>query len=497
MFEQEADQPRQLTDVVSIALIGINILVYVAMVVKGVPALNPGPQDILKWGGDFAPMTLHGQWWRLFTSCFVHFGIIHIGMNMFILLQIGPFVERLYGSARFLFLYLAAGVAGALVSLYVHPIAVGAGASGAIFGLYGGLLAFLLIERSVVDPAAAKPLIKSAVIFLGYNLVYGLARPETDLSAHIGGLLGGFLIGCCLVPHREGGPWRAPFAAAALGVIVVLGLGLSALVHAASGNKEESQIYSQLLSGDSVALGVGGKLIYTGKATKEEAGKVAEVLNAAGFRSKTGVVAFFDKGAQGATLSIEVGKTEEQLEKIFPITAKKAKEHPEALTPEEVSTMTPWNDPETAKDFTVLGVRVRSALNGVPLRVALMTTDGKVQRTLPIDWNMKVLAGDDMVWFAGAATAQQAQALGEALQEKGFLHARRSIILLKKGDQGTEITLLLRHNPAEKADTPAAQQLVRALQMVMRSVAGTVGGTPITLHLADANMVVYQTVEVR
>jgi rhomboid protease GluP len=169
------------------------------MVATGISFTQPSPQDVFNWGGDFAPATLGAhQYWRLFTSTFLHFGIIHIGFNMYVLYQIGPFIQTTFGRARYLLIYLIAGIFGSVVSVYVHPQAVGAGASGAIFGLYGGLFAFLLLNRRTLNPTATKSIAKSAGIFVLYNVVYGTISRTTDLSAHIGGLLAGFLAGAAL-----------------------------------------------------------------------------------------------------------------------------------------------------------------------------------------------------------------------------------------------------------------------------------------------------------
>ena len=185
---------------ITIALIALNTLVFLAMVASGVSLTQPTTRDILLWGGDFGPATLGAhQYWRLLTSCFLHFGIIHIGMNMYVLYLIGPFIETVFGRSRYLLIYFIAGLAGSLVSVSVHPLAVGAGASGAIFGLYGAVFGFLLIRRRSLNPAAVTSITRSAGIFVLYNVVYGSISGTTDLSAHLGGLLAGFLAGMLLV----------------------------------------------------------------------------------------------------------------------------------------------------------------------------------------------------------------------------------------------------------------------------------------------------------
>jgi len=180
-------------------LIAMNAVVFLAGVVSGVSPLEPTIDSLIRWGADYGPSTIaHGEWWRLFTCMFLHIGIIHIAFNMFVLWQIGPFVERLLGNMGFLIVYLVSGLAGAFVSLAWNPYVVSAGASGAIFGLYGALLGFLSIRRDSIPSEVLAPLTKSALVFLAYNLVYGLLRTGTDLAAHAGGLAAGFLCGLIL-----------------------------------------------------------------------------------------------------------------------------------------------------------------------------------------------------------------------------------------------------------------------------------------------------------
>ena len=190
--------------VITSTIIGLNILVFLAMLLSGLPLVDPTAEQVLRWGANFGPLTESGQWWRLLTACFLHFGIIHIGFNMYVLYQAGFFTERLFGGVRYLTLYLMAGVGGNLIGLLLHPNVVAAGASGAIFGVYGGLLAYLLRYRGVINRQAAQAVSRSVFIFLGYNLFFGLADRHTDLTAHIGGLVTGFLVGIVLAPAPAG-----------------------------------------------------------------------------------------------------------------------------------------------------------------------------------------------------------------------------------------------------------------------------------------------------
>jgi len=180
-------------------IIAANVAVFVLMVLTGPGAFfEPSPQQMIRFGAGFGPYTTHGQPWRLFTEMFVHFGIIHIGMNMFVLWQGGPFVERLFGNFPYLVIYLFSGLFGSVLSLYAHPDSLAAGASGAVFGVYGALLGFLAIQRGTVPQAVLKSLSKSVGLFVVYNIALGLALKQVDMYAHGGGLVGGFLLGALL-----------------------------------------------------------------------------------------------------------------------------------------------------------------------------------------------------------------------------------------------------------------------------------------------------------
>lgn len=180
-------------------LIGINVLVFIVMAVSGVHIFEPDNESLLNWGANFRPLTLDGEWWRVFTSCFLHIGIIHLLFNMYALLYIGTLLEPFLGKTRFLAAYIIAGVAASVTSLWWHELTISAGASGAIFGLYGVFIA--LLTSDLIEKSTKKELITSMGIFVGYNLLYGL-RPGSgvDNAAHIGGLLSGIIIGLVFVP---------------------------------------------------------------------------------------------------------------------------------------------------------------------------------------------------------------------------------------------------------------------------------------------------------
>lgn len=120
---------------VTSAIVGINALVFLAMTFSGVSPAMPQSQDLIRWGAEFGPATLTTQPWRLLTSNYVHIGIIHIALNMWCLWNLGSLSERIFDRWTYFLTYTACGLAGSIVSLWFHPVGVGAGASGAIFGI--------------------------------------------------------------------------------------------------------------------------------------------------------------------------------------------------------------------------------------------------------------------------------------------------------------------------------------------------------------------------
>ena len=125
---------------------------------------------------------------------FVHGGLIHLVVNMWSLLVIGPLVERIYGHLAFAVLYLAAGIGGAIASAAVPPMRVSVGASGAICGILGGLLAFLIVHRRTIPPTVLRQLRKNVLAVVVFMAVLGVVVPNIDQAAHLGGLATGFAV---------------------------------------------------------------------------------------------------------------------------------------------------------------------------------------------------------------------------------------------------------------------------------------------------------------
>jgi len=183
---------------VTIALIAANALVFAAMVLSGVSAFDPTPAQAVKFGADFGPLTLNGQWWRLLSSMFVHFGIIHIGLNMWCLWNLGRAAERLLGRLPYLLAYFVSGIFGSIASVYWHPRSAGAGASGAIFGLAGVLVSFVYLKKTPAHLQINSKMLSSLGTFIAYNLIFGAAIPGISNAAHLGGLVMGFAVGALL-----------------------------------------------------------------------------------------------------------------------------------------------------------------------------------------------------------------------------------------------------------------------------------------------------------
>jgi len=174
-------------------LIGINVAVYVAELIQGggVYGVN---STIYAKGVLWAPFIADGDYWRLITAAFLHYGPIHLGFNMFFLYWIGTPVEQYLGRGRFLAVYLVSGLAGSAGALVLSPTSVTVGASGAIFGILG---AALVLERQ-----GSYVLGGSAMGLIVINLALSFVLAGISIGGHIGGLIGG--AACMLVLSRFG-----------------------------------------------------------------------------------------------------------------------------------------------------------------------------------------------------------------------------------------------------------------------------------------------------
>jgi membrane associated rhomboid family serine protease/Tfp pilus assembly protein PilF len=197
---------ESLSMIVTKTFFGINVAVFAAMLLAGVSPTDPTSRELIRWGANFPPLTMGGQWWRMLSCVFVHIGLLHIAFNMWCLWDLGGLAESLYGHWTFAAVYLITGVAGSAASMAWHPVGVSAGASGAIFGIAGALIASFYLGEFSLPRFAVMGTLRSVVIFAGYNLVFGAISNRTDNSAHLGGLVAGLLLGALialLAPQRD------------------------------------------------------------------------------------------------------------------------------------------------------------------------------------------------------------------------------------------------------------------------------------------------------
>jgi membrane associated rhomboid family serine protease/Flp pilus assembly protein TadD len=200
-------------------IFGINVAVFIGMLLSGVSPTSPTSANLLAWGANYGPYTLTGDWWRLLTSCFVHIGIIHIALNMWCLWSLGGLAERLYGRATFACVYLLCGISGSIVSVLWHRIpTISAGASGAIFGVAGAVIASMKLGE-FASGTMPPGVMQSLLAFVGYNVVFGAISGVTDNGCHIGGLLAGAALGA-LIAKVAPEPRMMP----RLGVLVLVGV---------------------------------------------------------------------------------------------------------------------------------------------------------------------------------------------------------------------------------------------------------------------------------
>lgn len=213
-------------------IFGINVAVFLGMALAGSTIMDFSIQETIQWGANAGAYTLSGEWWRLLTCVFVHGGIIHIAFNMWCLWNLGALCESLYGRWTYAAIYLICGVGASLASVAWHPNGASVGASGAIFGLAGALIAAFKLGEFSVPRAALSGTLRSLAMFVFYNLIFGAVIGTTDNAAHIGGLITGLILGALIAliaPQQDHAPRRA---AVFLVVTLALAGGAIELAHA-------------------------------------------------------------------------------------------------------------------------------------------------------------------------------------------------------------------------------------------------------------------------
>lgn len=186
---------------VTVLLILINTLIFLVVEFTGG---SENGQHMLEYGAAYAPLILEqGQWYRMFSSMFLHFGAPHLINNMLVLFVLGQRLEPVTGKIKFFLLYIFGGLGGNMLSLffdmYAGNASLSAGASGAVFAVMGGMIYVIIRHRGRV----ADLTVRQMLIMAAFSLYFGFASEGVDNVAHIGGLLSGFLIAVILYHPRK------------------------------------------------------------------------------------------------------------------------------------------------------------------------------------------------------------------------------------------------------------------------------------------------------
>jgi membrane associated rhomboid family serine protease len=209
------------------AILGLNVLVYLGMLVSR----TQGVDDLLRWGALYSPRVKEGQAWRFVTAMFVHFGFLHLFFNMLLFIAVARILERIVGNVGFALLYLVSGVAGWVFSLQVNPGSVSAGASGAVFGLLGGVLGLMRRYHVYIPWRDIAKVAVLVALLLANNAIQNHGRSplmgRIDIAAHVGGFLGGLACGAILCqrvgPSLPAGRIVRNSIVAGLGVLLAFG----------------------------------------------------------------------------------------------------------------------------------------------------------------------------------------------------------------------------------------------------------------------------------
>jgi rhomboid protease GluP len=176
---------------VTALVLDLNILVFLVMIFSGIHIVSPNGSELLEWGANRRTEVLSGEWWRLLTSTFVHGGVMHLILNIYALVLASIFIEPVIGSVRYAIIYFVSGIAGSIASIWWYDNTVSVGASGAIFGLFGAILAVTF--TGLVAKGSKKMILALFGPYVALNLVMGLFG-GIDNAAHIGGLVSGAVV---------------------------------------------------------------------------------------------------------------------------------------------------------------------------------------------------------------------------------------------------------------------------------------------------------------
>jgi rhomboid protease GluP len=179
-------------------LILLNAFIFLMMIFSGYNPFIPNMEFLVSWGANFRPVTSDGEWWRLITCVFLHLNVVHLGFNMLALAYVGVYLEPILGRVRFVVAYLLTGFSASILSLWWNDFTVSIGASGAVFGMFGVFLALLFTD--LIEPKTRKQMLISIAVFVSVNVLSGFAKMGVDNAAHVGGLIGGAILGFSFFP---------------------------------------------------------------------------------------------------------------------------------------------------------------------------------------------------------------------------------------------------------------------------------------------------------
>jgi membrane associated rhomboid family serine protease/Flp pilus assembly protein TadD len=227
---------RESTITLTHVLFGANLAVYLAMSLAAGSPMDFPASITLHFGANYGPLTLSGQWWRVLTYMFLHGGPMHIFFNMWCLWDLGRLCESLYGRWTYAAIYLITGIAGGVASVGWNPVVLSVGASGAIFGLAGALLASFYLGEFSLPKYAISGTLKSLAFFIGFNVLFGAGfnffaggSGGIDNACHAGGLVSGLALGALIArvaPQSDAIPRRAGVVGVVALAVLAAGLGV-------------------------------------------------------------------------------------------------------------------------------------------------------------------------------------------------------------------------------------------------------------------------------
>lgn len=434
-------------------ILAVNVVVFIVMVAGGVHPLEPTAESLYRWGSDFGPDSLGGEPWRLVTAMFLHSGLVHLALNMYVLSSIGPLTERLFGRAGFLALYLLSGVGGSLASINWQPEVVSVGASGAIFGLFGGLLGLLVTQRDAFPADFVRSHMASIAVFLGYSLLFGAAVPGINNAAHLGGLATGFVFAAAVRPDFSARRRAGARQLAGLALVLALLGGAAYTGRRRSESAPEARLQRVIFSASRIEPRNDKVVYFLGAATRDDAERLAADFQTKGLFDKSGgSTVFLSKGERGYEVSVYGGPGS--------LTDTKG-DGWWALEATDLSADVFGGQPVTIHRCNELFVPVRSIRSG-----------GRF-----------VWAPDREIYYRGGVTGEEAEGLGRVLGQLGVGEGSDGVdVELTKDEGGYEVRFLVGDGTWDDAE--AVGWYGRFAARLSREV---FGGQPVRVVLADTH----------